>query len=284
VGVGVPKPVSIYVCGELIKYFANEILPHINVSFVLVSGDSDLAVPYEVISKDKFQHLVGCDKLIKWFAQNCIMAHPKLCPIPIGMDYHTLSISDHAIWGNKTSPIQQEKRLFDSFPSPSPSQHAMVSGQEREQGRMNKIFINVQFKMDRWNDRKSAINVLGTSPELIKQCRLVYQPTPMNRDKVWDEMRKYKYVLSPFGNGFDCHRTWEAILLGCIPIIRIKVGVDGMTTHGDLFSGLPVLIVNEWSDVTATLLDTFVPSHQSRHKLTLKYWTNLIASAQPLSH
>ena len=28
-----------------------------------------------------------------------------------------------------------------------------------------------------------------------------------------------KYVLSPPGNGPDCHRTWESIYLGAIPIV-----------------------------------------------------------------
>ena len=29
-----------------------------------------------------------------------------------------------------------------------------------------------------------------------------------------------KYVLSPPGNGPDCHRTWEALYLGAIPIVK----------------------------------------------------------------
>jgi hypothetical protein len=28
------------------------------------------------------------------------------------------------------------------------------------------------------------------------------------------------YVLSPPGNGIDCHRTWEALFLGSIPIVK----------------------------------------------------------------
>ena len=37
--------ISIYVCSDLLKFFVNQILPKINKSFVLVSGDSDLCVP-----------------------------------------------------------------------------------------------------------------------------------------------------------------------------------------------------------------------------------------------
>ena len=34
-------------------------------------------------------------------------------------------------------------------------------------------------------------------------------------------MIKYTFILSPAGIGLDCHRTWEALCLGCIPIVCI---------------------------------------------------------------
>jgi hypothetical protein len=77
-------------------------------------------------------------------------------------------------------------------------------------------------------------------------------------------MINYKYVLSPHGNGLDCHRTWEALILGCIPIMKTSA-LDPM------FDGLPVLIVKNWSDVTQELLDTFVPQ-TNLEKLHTSYW------------
>jgi hypothetical protein len=51
-----------------------------------------------------------------------------------------------------------------------------------------------------------------------------------------------KFVLSPAGNGFDCHRTWEALYLGAIPIVR--------RVHWPFRDKqLPVLVVNEWEDL-----------------------------------
>ena len=32
-------------------------------------------------------------------------------------------------------------------------------------------------------------------------------------------INKYKFILSPSGAGPDCHRTWEALYMGCIPIV-----------------------------------------------------------------
>jgi hypothetical protein len=33
------------------------------------------------------------------------------------------------------------------------------------------------------------------------------------------KLKEYKYIISPPGNGIDCHRNWEAIYCGCIPIV-----------------------------------------------------------------
>jgi hypothetical protein len=78
-------------------------------------------------------------------------------------------------------------------------------------------------------------------------------------------MIEYKYIISPLGNGLDCHRTWEAIILGCIPIVK-KSGLDPM------YEGLPVLIVNDWSDITQNILDNYKPDYTNINKISLDYW------------
>ena len=77
--------------------------------------------------------------------------------------------------------------------------------------------------------------------------------------------------------GLDCHRTWEALFLGCIPIVKTSP-IDS------LFEDLPVLIVKDWSDVTPKLLENTMKEFKKKEKngafdykkLTLKYWVNKI--------
>lgn len=57
------------------------------------------------------------------------------------------------------------------------------------------------------------------------------------------ELLASRYVLSPPGNGFDCHRTWEAIYLGCIPIVKREFWPF-------CHLKLPVLVLDDWSDVS----------------------------------
>jgi hypothetical protein len=56
-------------------------------------------------------------------------------------------------------------------------------------------------------------------------------------------MAAHAFVASPHGNGLDCHRTWEALALGCIPIVK-RSPID------KVFQGLPVWIVGSWKEVT----------------------------------
>ena len=40
------------------------------------------------------------------------------------------------------------------------------------------------------------------------------------------ELSSYKFALSPEGNGIDCHRTWECLYLGVIPIVKKSVALS----------------------------------------------------------
>lgn len=57
------------------------------------------------------------------------------------------------------------------------------------------------------------------------------------------ELLTSRYVLSPPGNGLDCHRTWEAIYLGCIPIVKREFWPFSHLK-------LPALVLDDWSDIS----------------------------------
>ena len=93
----------------------------------------------------------------------------------------------------------------------------------------------------------------------------------IKRTKNWEIMSTYAFVLSPSGNGIDCHRTWETLCLGCIPIV-----IGGF--FNSIFKDLPVLIVKSWSDVRQELLNQTLIDFKDKpfnyEKLNLQYWTS----------
>jgi hypothetical protein len=58
-----------------------------------------------------------------------------------------------------------------------------------------------------------------------------------------------KFVISPPGNGPDCHRTWEALYLGAIPIVISK---SWPFNHLEL----PVVIIDSWDQLRNVGVDS----------------------------
>jgi hypothetical protein len=255
------KPnMSIYVCVEALNYFATHILPHIRHPFVLFSGDSDRSQPAERMNEEN-QSLILCHPyLICWAGQNMTkMSNNKLLQIPIGLDYHSLNAArPPGGWLKKgegrQTPGEQEaflKQLRASAPA--------------WRDRICKVYTNAHHRMDRFGDRKAMT-------EQIHPSILVLEPGLIPRSEVWKKYTEYAFVASPFGNGVDCHRTWEALCCGAIPIIRGNF-------LKDIYDDLPVLRVKDWSDVTEDLLKKTVEDFSQRtfnyEKLTLAYWCRL---------
>lgn len=253
---------SIYVCSDLLHFFVNTILPHLIHTFVLVSGDSDMCVPKEALTMEETLILLNSKLLLKWFTQNSrIEENDKIVQMPIGLDYHTILRNPNCNWRLKDEgilPRQQEDILINIIQTSLPFYK-----------RNPKIYVHFNIKNDRFNQRQHALNTI--SPELMD-----IQPNFIARTNTWNNMVNYTFVLSPIGNGLDCHRTWEALSLGCIPIVCVK-------EFKTLFTDLPVLLVNDWNELTNELLENTIEEFKNRifnkDKVVLEYWVSRINKA-----
>ena len=179
-------------------------------NLALINGD-DNTFPSDFASKTIVKLYQNYDKL---YVQN--LDRSKLTPeqsrktiaVPIGLDFHTLQNRKN-MWGySRILPWrEQEASLLDL------RQNALPLKQRR-----NKILAT-------WtqSSKTSARHVLYKSrPKLFKE--LTSNPLAEvalgQRDKVWKAMSQTAFVYSPIGDGYDCHRTWEALCLGCIVIAQ----------------------------------------------------------------
>lgn len=65
--------------------------------------------------------------------------------------------------------------------------------------------------------------------------------TGLTPRKYQSELRQHRFVISPPGNGPDCHRTWEALYSGTVPIVLRSAWSFGHKRW-------PVLVVNSWDE------------------------------------
>ena len=202
-----------------------------------------------------FMEWIESEKIIHCFIQNCAIKHPKITKMPIGMDYHTFR-------DNGFMPIQQEQITLSIANNAKPfwERIPLCYGN-----------FHLSYKGSKFGyDRVDAI-------EQIPQDCVVYEPEYIHKYDCYQHQTQYAFSISPHGNGLDCHRTWESLCLGCIPIVKTSV-LDG------LYDDLPVLIVKEWSDINQKLLNNTIQEFREKtvnnqyniQKVKLEYWKKQI--------
>ncbi len=182
------------------------------------------------------------DKLIAWFGQNCDRVHPKFVPIPIGV------ANQYWPWGSVKN--------FD---------HVVQNRENKERPWL--AYLNV---LKTHPERKVVEKFFADKPWCIKAARKPHK-------EYLEELIYARFVICPRGNGIDCHRTWEVLLMGAIPVLKHSI-LDPM------YEGMPVVLVNDWSEVTEAFLEKKYEEIQTQafkeERIFAGYWLNLIKEKQ----
>lgn len=113
---------------------------------------------------------------------------------------------------------------------------------------------------------------------LLSAPNLIDHGPRRSRSDLWKTKAQYAFSICPMGNGLQTHRLWEDLVLGCICIVK-------SSPINPLYRGLPVVIVNDWDEITEENFDLWLsiygnpldnPSY--RERLTNKYWINKMRS------
>jgi hypothetical protein len=248
--------------------FVQQVLPLVRANFVLVTGDSDSSVPSELGAEARI--LLACDYVIRWYAQNYdgSACNRKISPLPIGIDFHTLA--ERPFWGEGvTAPSRQEEiltaigggllpvgdrapRVYLDFGSQDGDPPSRLAGARLFEGR--------------------AVIARKLSDKGVAFC----QGAPLPRTVMWRSRSRFAAVLSPHGHGLDCHRTWESLALGHLVLVP-------SSSLDPLFTGLAVIPVENWDDVTSENLRRWVsaqkPETRVPDKLTSRFWIEQMRSA-----
>ena len=227
-----------------ITTFATHVLPKMKKAFVLITTDGDNSVPSNI---DKAQDILANPLCMGWYTQNYdgSLKHSKLKPIPIGFDLHT---NWKGLWTDNVSE-NLEKML------------------ELRANSLERTRDAVPFVPPWGANHRERIR-----SDHALECLHHVHGNRMGIDKLWDTYGSKTFALSPQGNGLDCHRTWELLFFGVIPIVKSVGGLDAV------YKDLPVVIVKDWTDVCAS--NFFVNERErlkdkwpmSLDKFQLDYW------------
>jgi hypothetical protein len=149
--------------------------------------------------------------LISWYGQNINTVHHKLKSIPIGI-------------ANEIWPHGNEIDLMD------------VINEDNKKEKL--VYVNFEITNFSRNDCLRELSKFGLGLEEKKPFKDYLR-----------ELSKSYFVISPEGNGIDCHKTWESLYLKTIPIVT-------RSTNIEKYNNLPILIIDDWSKFKLDSLST----------------------------
>ena len=223
----------VFLKSDLIKVWFENIHPKIKNKYKLITHNSDAVV-------DENESKYIDDKIIHWFAQNNIFKHEKITPIPIGIENKRLYMSGWTL-------CKMIKKL-----------------KNENLKKINRILFGFSVQTNK-KERGLALQSLRNNPlaDEIKERT--------DQSNYYKLLNKYQFVASPEGNGPDCHRTWEALYLGVIPIVT-----DNLFIKSFQRLDLQMMIIEDWSKIPK--LDNVNKSNL--RILNFDYWKDLIVNTK----
>lgn len=189
------------------------------------------------IDKERFFRKPNCIK--KWFAINPTYKHPDLIAIPLGLKTHS---------GCYFEPQYMTEWFC--------TQIKRLQNKEKQ----FKVYCN-------WNITNTSRN--NIIDKLIdNNIPLVYDHNQPFYSYI-ENLASCKFVISPPGNGIDCHRTWEALYCGCIPIV-----IDNYIYNN--WNEMPILKVKDYRELTNELLQNFSTKKFNNDIINIDFWSKNI--------
>ena len=248
-----------------LEYFAEEVLPQLTSSFVLVSGSEDITLPdqmdkrwpaFNARQRSAIARIVHHPLLKRWFAENLVdRSHPRFEPLPTGLVFED-NDAPPAI------PIPMPPPLCD---------------------RPLRILCGHRMRAaSQWKVRKSVTAI--AQKEWAEWCTVL--ESEVSTEEYLHQISQHAFVLCVEGGGVDpSPKAWQAILYGAIPIIR-------RNALSSAYEQLPVAFVERWAagEITREKLSAWrreiAPAHDNPasrrdilNRLSLDYWWAKIQAA-----
>ena len=179
---------------------------------------------------------------MRWYAQNANTPHEKLESIPLGIANRRWPHGDIDLIESTKAKMTDKKHL---------------------------VYMNFDIKTN-VSDRSVVYDIFKD-----KDCVLKGEKKPF-KDYLSD-LSISKYCISPPGAGIDCHRIWESIAIGTIPIVERCHNVS-------FHAKMPIMIIDDWDTVTKEELEHKYDFYNSimydKAPLYLDYWIKKIGLNQ----
>jgi hypothetical protein len=238
---------------QLLYHFFEDVDKKIPQPYNLVIVESDR---YEL-----FEEWLDNSKVNQVYGWNQRLDHHKIYPLPIGINEKRMGETLRSYDKKTPTKLMFVNFNFKTNPHREPLYHKLFL----KFGGCPSVTFQ-PYKNEVYRKDKSSIE--GEINQQVTQT------------EYYDMLTDHKFCVSPPGTGVDCHRHWECLYLGIIPIIQSDKYLD------PIYERLPVLIVKDWSVLTKKYLQKKYKLITERLKkgyydlelLDVNYWKNIIST------
>lgn len=233
--------------------FFNNCLPKFKEKVVLVIIEFDKPkFNISHVDNNKIKHILTWNKPFQ---------HPKISALPIGLNFDRQQNTIRK-WLDKGGKCTGEKLLALTHFANTHTLRGKIT----------------EYAKKKWNEFADILPEIPFEKTYNKKINIDgYLPINIPSEKYFDSMSKYKFILAPPGGGEDTHRCWEALYIGCIPIVR-------SSNLNELYNDLPVLVVDNITTITKQFLEEkyeIIEEMRKNNKfrmdkLYLKWWIDVI--------
>jgi hypothetical protein len=209
------RAASLSIYSPALALFQQHVWPRLDGrGYVLISHNGDAEVGADQLDWIESEG----DKLGHWFAQNALVEHPKLSPLPIGVA--------NAMWehGDVDALSAVAERMRPTEPT---------------------RLLHARFDAGTHPDRARAHEAVRRAlPEVAAADR-----APTYRDYL-EDLARHRFCACPRGNGTDTHRLWECHYLGVVPVVE-------RSPHTDMWArrGVAMVALDDWSELSTERLE-----------------------------
>lgn len=186
----------------------------------------------------EFTKYIENEKIIKWYGQNNHIKHNKTVTLPIAIARKKYQHGDVNLLSLLSRNTNKKYLYYKNFD---------IHTNTIERTICNDITTRNGILM---SDRCSQIDYMTNISQSL-------------------------FVISPPGNGIDCHRIWECLYLKTIPVVKYHSALEQ-------FKDLPILFIDDWNCVTPDFLNNkknlINDLKYKINKLHFQYWKHIIVN------
>ncbi len=222
----------VYCQTEVLKRFFN-IIENLKLkNITLITNQSDISIDRKIYSKKP-------KSISKWFAINVVTNEKDLIPIPLGVN------NDY----------------MDKYPT----QNDFKNLNNKFSQKKNQIYLN-------FNINTRFLHRFHTKNQFRNKKNAVIQDHILSKKDYLEEINKYKFIVCPWGNGYDTHRFWEAIYSFSIPISLKHIS-------NETFDSLPICRIQTFRNLELDFEEFSNTNLNLEGSIAdFSYWKNKIVS------